>query len=236
LRYKVSLKGGLILSIFSHISLITALLTISLGGGRGIDEGTIFILLAEDRDASTTMRINNPSERKQMLYSRNDPPVIKKGEGEVRDMSSRGEASPQIDDSSLSQDELSPLSGNGNGSKEPVSSTLLSEAGETQQGISSMGSSSLTGLTSSEAVEAIRDLIERAKRYPPLARRRGIEGTVHVGFKIDKEGRPYEIRIIKGSGFGILDQATIEIIKKASPFPFIDKTIEVPVSFRLKEG
>lgn len=87
-----------------------------------------------------------------------------------------------------------------------------------------------------DAIKLIRDLIEKAKGYPTLARRRGIEGTVYISFRIGNDGNPYDIKVINGSGSSILDNATIEIIKRAGPFPYIDKVIELPISFRLNEG
>jgi len=57
---------------------------------------------------------------------------------------------------------------------------------------------------------------ERTKAYPLLARKRGIEGTVYVSFRIAPDGKPEGITIRKSSGFGILDTATLDVIKKAA--------------------
>ncbi len=89
------------------------------------------------------------------------------------------------------------------------------------------------GLLTAEALEIIRRLIDKEKKYPFLARKKGIEGTVHVGFRINRLGEPEDLEIVKGSGSSILDNATIAIVKKAAPFPGIDSSVEVPVVFRL---
>ncbi|MBI4698808.1 MAG: energy transducer TonB [Nitrospirae bacterium] len=83
------------------------------------------------------------------------------------------------------------------------------------------------------SIEIIRNAIEKAKSYPLSARKRGIEGTVYVSFTVNPGGNPDDIKIITSSGFSILDNATLKIVRKAAPFPRIDSPVEVPVVFRL---
>jgi len=83
-------------------------------------------------------------------------------------------------------------------------------------------------------VGQIRASIERAKIYPVLARKRKQEGTVVTEFSINAKGLPQNIQIIKSSGFSLLDSAARDTILKASPFPVIRGTIEVPLIFILK--
>jgi protein TonB len=83
-------------------------------------------------------------------------------------------------------------------------------------------------------IELIENAIERVKTYPVMARRRGIEGTVHVSFSINPNGRPHDIMVMKSSGFNILDKATVKVVKKAAPFPLIESRVEVPVVYRLQ--
>jgi TonB family protein len=80
----------------------------------------------------------------------------------------------------------------------------------------------------------IKASIERAKIYPVLARKRRQEGTVIAEFSINAKGLPQNIQIIKSSGFSLLDSAARDTILKASPFPVIRGTIEVPLTFILK--
>ncbi len=89
------------------------------------------------------------------------------------------------------------------------------------------------GVLSAEIFEIIRDFIEKAKTYPVIARKRGIEGTVYISFKINPQGKPQELKILKSSGSSILDTATKDIVKRAAPFPYIDSPVEVPVVFQL---
>ena len=83
-------------------------------------------------------------------------------------------------------------------------------------------------------VGQIKASIERAKIYPALARMRRQEGTVIAEFSINAKGLPQNIQIVKSSGFSLLDSATRDTILKASPFPVIRGTIEVPLTFILK--
>ena len=70
-----------------------------------------------------------------------------------------------------------------------------------------------------EYLNKIRSLIEENKKYPFIARRKGIEGKVLLIFTINKKGYLQNIKIEKSSGYAILDKAAIESVKKASPFP-----------------
>jgi protein TonB len=80
---------------------------------------------------------------------------------------------------------------------------------------------------------AIRALLEKAKNYPLPARKEGMEGMVQVSFTIDEKGLPQDIRILKSSGYRILDEEVKKMLKKASPFPEFDGEVKVPVTFKL---
>ncbi len=87
--------------------------------------------------------------------------------------------------------------------------------------------------SSYELLRRIRDAIQRELTYPPLARKRRLEGTVVAGFTIDSRGEPHEIEIVESSGFSVLDREVVKIIERAAPYPYIPERVEVPVSFRL---
>ncbi|MDO8282514.1 MAG: energy transducer TonB [Thermodesulfovibrionia bacterium] len=91
------------------------------------------------------------------------------------------------------------------------------------------------GISESDALKLISSAIEREKTYPKIARRRGIEGTVHVSFRIGASGEPSEIEVLKSSGYNMLDEATMKAIKKAGPYPYIEDRVEVPVTYRLDD-
>ncbi|HIE27620.1 TPA: energy transducer TonB [Candidatus Poribacteria bacterium] len=87
----------------------------------------------------------------------------------------------------------------------------------------------------------IREKIEKAKRYPPLARKKGFEGVVQLKFCILQDGRVKEVFITTPSEYEILDNAAVETIRRAQPYPKIPKTltqnslwIELSIVFELK--
>jgi protein TonB len=65
----------------------------------------------------------------------------------------------------------------------------------------------------------IMESLQSARKYPGLARRRGIEGTVIVSFTIAEDGSMLEISIDKSSGHRILDHATLDVLREAFPMP-----------------
>ena len=80
--------------------------------------------------------------------------------------------------------------------------------------------------------------IQKQITYPFIARKRGWEGKVVVGFVICEDGRVENMRIIQSSGFKALDRNAVETIKRAAPFPNPPARAEltVPVIYRLREA
>lgn len=66
---------------------------------------------------------------------------------------------------------------------------------------------------------AVRQRLEHFKHYPASARRRGIEGAVDVSFRLNAEGRAEDMQLVSGSGYGILDDAALNTVRRAEPFP-----------------
>jgi TonB family protein len=86
-----------------------------------------------------------------------------------------------------------------------------------------------------DSYSIIRTLLERAKNYPLLARERGMEGTVLVTFSIDRRGLPQAVKIMKSSGYQILDEEVKQMLKKASPLPKFSGEIKIPITFKLTD-
>lgn len=84
--------------------------------------------------------------------------------------------------------------------------------------------------------QLLRQRIERAKRYPALARRLGMEGTVHVEFWIARDGSVEGVKVAKSSGYPLLDEASVQAIKRAVPLPIVPGKIRVPISYLLQKG
>jgi len=85
---------------------------------------------------------------------------------------------------------------------------------------------------------AIRARIESAKRYPMMAERRRIQGEVVMSFRISFDGLLLEDpKLIKSSGFSLLDNAALRAVKRAAPFPRFpgpaDEMLTEPLSVEL---
>ena len=84
----------------------------------------------------------------------------------------------------------------------------------------------------------IRDLIVKNLDYPSAARRMGWQGTVTVTFVVLESGTVQNIRIVKGSGYTILDQVVVKTVQRVQPFPKppVKAELTIPVVFRLENG
>jgi len=91
---------------------------------------------------------------------------------------------------------------------------------------------------------AIREKIERSKRYPYAVRRLNLQGKVGIVFKFGRDGRLIgPVRVRASSGIRILDQAAMDCVRRAAPFPpFPDGSVakelvlSIDIKFRLKES
>jgi periplasmic protein TonB len=59
--------------------------------------------------------------------------------------------------------------------------------------------------------------MQRFKRYPPSAR--GAAGTVVVRFALNRAGDVVNASVTKSSGNNVLDEAALDLFRRASPFP-----------------
>ena len=72
---------------------------------------------------------------------------------------------------------------------------------------------------SSAYIRTLNQKIQNCKRYPRLARDRGIEGEALIEFFLAGDGKLLDARVIRSSGFTILDKEALLTIRRASPFP-----------------
>jgi protein TonB len=82
--------------------------------------------------------------------------------------------------------------------------------------------------------------LRRFRTFPPEARDKGITGTAIVRFTVTSNGAVSAASLAKSSGAGVLDQAAVAMVRRASPFPPIPAglgsslTVNVPVRFDLR--
>jgi len=80
---------------------------------------------------------------------------------------------------------------------------------------------------------AVRHRIDAHKVYPQIAVRNGWEGRVLVEMRLEGDGSLTAVRLLEGSGYAVLDDATIVAVRRASPFPPVARVLTVPVEYRL---
>lgn len=61
--------------------------------------------------------------------------------------------------------------------------------------------------------------LKRMLRYPAQARRQGIRGETRVSFVVVADGSVSAVRVVGSSGSDILDNAALEAVRRAAPFP-----------------
>jgi protein TonB len=84
-------------------------------------------------------------------------------------------------------------------------------------------------------LRTIRSQIERARVYPDAARRQGMQGIVEVRFRIGPEGSVEAVEIVRSSGHALLDQASIDTVRRAGPYPRVAGWIRIPLAYRLDQ-
>jgi TonB family protein len=89
------------------------------------------------------------------------------------------------------------------------------------------------GSPSPHDLAAVRRRIDARKVYPQIAVRNGWEGRVFVEMQLDGDGSLAAVRLLQGSGYTVLDEATIRAVRRASPFPPVARILTVPVEYRL---
>ncbi len=84
-----------------------------------------------------------------------------------------------------------------------------------------------------DRLREIRERIQAAVVFPPLARMRQLEGVAQVRFEIAADGRPLGIAVTGSTGHSILDRAALAAVAAAAPLPWVYGLLEVPVRFEL---
>ncbi|MBN1665381.1 MAG: energy transducer TonB, partial [Deltaproteobacteria bacterium] len=82
----------------------------------------------------------------------------------------------------------------------------------------------------------IKRLIQQNLTYPPLDRKAGWAGKVTVSFIVLESGRADSIKILKSSGYSILDNNVIKTITEVSPFPKppVTAELQMPIIYQLE--
>jgi periplasmic protein TonB len=86
----------------------------------------------------------------------------------------------------------------------------------------------------------LRRWLAKYKKYPPEAFKKKQEGSVMVAFTIARDGTVLAAEIERSSGFPLIDQATLDMLQRASPVPPVPAhytgerlSIAIPVRFSI---
>lgn len=83
--------------------------------------------------------------------------------------------------------------------------------------------------------------LQRAKRYPNVARARDEQGAAAVAFTVDRSGHVLSAKLVRSSGSPSLDEEAVAMVRRADPLPPMPAdmpgstaTMTVPVTFSLQ--
>lgn len=82
-------------------------------------------------------------------------------------------------------------------------------------------------------LDKIKQLIHQRWEYPELAKRYGFQGKLILEFTITAGGEVEQLRLVRTSGYHILDDAALMAVKAAAPFPPIPNWVKpnpLPIS------
>ncbi|UCE70950.1 MAG: energy transducer TonB [Nitrospiraceae bacterium] len=258
----MNFKKTITISVLFHISLFSAALLFSAGilkgSGDGLEQKVFFVNFEADGDLKTpgkqtaAQTASLPVQEKELkdetepIDHETETTEVVKAEDAIETVDepvaeetvAQEHKDSPVDKTVLTDEELYTVAkGNVDEGLDEINKdgTAVQAEYETPAAESRgvMNGSASAGL-SPGIIQLIGNAIERVKTYPVLARKRGLEGTVYVSFRINESGKPDDIEIKKSSGFSILDRATVKVVKKAAPYPLIASRIEVPVAYRLE--
>ncbi|MBI4238061.1 MAG: TonB family protein [Deltaproteobacteria bacterium] len=87
--------------------------------------------------------------------------------------------------------------------------------------------------TADATLARIYDRLARARHYPPLARARRHVGSPVVRFQIQPDGSIADLNLLTSCGIPLLDDAALQTVRRAAPFPYFPRPITVPIQYRL---
>lgn len=104
------------------------------------------------------------------------------------------------------------------GGSESRGATDSSASGPVAQSAAESTSTSREGVSPDDMRQyrmALATAMRRFKRYPPVARDRGWEGTAQVGLAFNSRSVVPEVLLAQSSGRGLLDEQALEMVRQA---------------------
>ena len=122
----------------------------------------------------------------------------------------------------------------------PPSAPSAAQSAARSGGAGGGGASQTAGNAAASAYRAkVAAQLKRKRFYPSAARRDRLTGSATVSFTLNAAGKVTAARVVRSSGERILDEAAIEMVRRASPYPPIPPglgatiTIQAPIAFDL---
>lgn len=99
----------------------------------------------------------------------------------------------------------------------------------------------MANATPGEVVREIQRVFSARFTYPILARRHGWQGRARFGMQVESDGRLTRIRVLQGSGYGVLDRAALDTLQTlrlpaGGYLPRSNYDIDLVVDYRLTAG
>jgi len=88
--------------------------------------------------------------------------------------------------------------------------------------------------------DTISRRVEELKHYPPEARLDRAEGRVIIKAVLRADGSVDDVEVFQSSGYHSLDQAAVDLVKRAAPFHLphplgkAKMTVKIPMSYQLE--
>ena len=99
-----------------------------------------------------------------------------------------------------------------------------------------------TKLASAHIRGKLRTDLARYFSYPAIARQRGWQGHVQIGFRIQPDGKLTHIYIARSSGYRLLDKSALKALRQVEPLVEVKTLlkgksvdIELPIIYKLEQ-
>jgi TonB family protein len=94
----------------------------------------------------------------------------------------------------------------------PAPGTLAKDVANRQEAVPEHAAD--TDETHNQLLGELQTRLSRYLVYPPVARRRGWEGTVLLGMRVESDGHLHQLRIDRSSGYTVLDHSALNSLNR----------------------
>ena len=234
----MSLRGFVAASVLLHLGAMAALQYPALEPGTASPSSRLSLVISRSQASPEATTRASPASGSQQLMpaarhvTTSDPAPVRQMPQQRKSSRSKAAASPAPATAPVAQIPASrqipsKVPAHAPASRKPESAAAAQE----------------TAAKTEEATSELRRLFFANFNYPPLARRRGWEGEVRLGLRLETDGRLTHIRIVQSSGFAILDKSALNTARTLGIAPAAARWLQgewfdmiLPVRYRLNDG